>query len=159
MKRIFFLLTLLVSVSMVSCGSDDQSKDAEVEIGKWEPTTLEVETMLPIPKLDYPHSEGCDRDYLEIRSDDTATFYHYEEESCVEVVYENAFEKNGTDVSVNIMGFEVDGEIVSEDSQTMIISADISEVLPYLEAMYPEYSSMLAALTGSRIKITFEKTI
>jgi len=157
MKRIFFLLTLFVGVSIASCSSDDKSEDGVVEVGKWEPTTLEVETLLPIPKLDYPHSEGCDRDYLEIRNDDTATFYHFEEDTCNQVVYDNAFEKNGKEVSVNLMGFEMKGEIVSEDSESMTIRADISELLPYLAVMYPEYSGMLAALTGSKIKLTFKK--
>lgn len=156
MKKLFFILITLIGLSVVSCGSDDKT-DQVTEQGKWQPRTIQITKIVPLYTMDYPHSEGCNKDYLEMGEDNTAKFYHYEEGTCEEIIYENAFTRTGNQVNVNIMGYNINGEIVVETSTTLEIQSDISEYIPYIKVMFPEYEDYLAMLDGATVKLILDK--
>ena len=157
MKKLFFFLIALTSLSIVSCGADDKPEPT-TEQGEWQPRTIQITKIIPLYTLDYPHSKGCNKDYLELNEDETAKFYHYEEESCDEVTYENAYTRTGNQVNINVMGYAIDGEIVTETSTTMEIQSGISEYLPYIKVMFPEeYDNYLEMLDGATVKLILDK--
>src|SRR5690554_820530 len=156
MKKLLFFLIVLTGLSVVSCRTDDKPEPV-VEQGKWQPKTIQITKVVPLYTLDYPHSEGCSKDYLELNEDETAKFYHYEEGSRDEVTYENAFTRTGNQVNINVMGYAIEGEIVTETSTTMEIQSDISEYIPYIKIMSPEYEAYLDMLDGATVKLILDK--
>lgn len=113
--------------------------------------------IIPLYTMNYPHSVGCTKDYLQLMSDDTAKFFHYAETTCEITEYGQAFQRTGNDVTLNVMGYSIKGKVTSETSTSMEIQSEISEYIPYIKAMFPEYESQLALLEGGTVKLLLTK--
>lgn len=160
MKKFLFLTILSAGLLFNSCGSDDTKKiDNEVvtKPGKWEPTNIQLVKVVPLQTIPYPHTANCSKDYLEISADNKAKFYRYEGSNCSVTEYADAFQRAGNDVSLNVLGYKINGTIAVETSTIMEIHSDISEYTPLIVAQFPEYEQYLSVLEGGTVKLSFIK--
>lgn len=172
MKKTLLFSTLLLSLSIISCSSDDSTttdkgnpiienpdnpgNNVTVK-STWEPKTIQLVKVIPLYTIDYPHSEGCTKDYLQLLSNDTAKFFHYEGASCDVTEYGQAFQRNGNNVTMNLMGYTIKGVIASETSTSMEIHSEITEYIPYIKIMLPQYEQYLNLLDGATVKLLLTK--
>ncbi|WLD23852.1 hypothetical protein NU10_00185 [Flavobacterium dauae] len=158
MKK-YLLLSIITLGFLFSCGSSDDSKKEEVQTpqGKWVPQQIQLIKIVPVYTVAYPHTAGCTKDFLQLSTDNTAKFFHYEGSSCEETEYENAFQRSGNNVSLNIMSYQISGTITTETETNMVIESDISEYVPIIKAMFPEYEQYLSALEGGTVKLSLNK--
>lgn len=172
MKILKLLAVCLFSSSLLlSCSDDSTTTDKGNPIienpdnpgnnvtvkSTWEPKSILISKGIISLPMDYPHSEGCTKDYLQLLSNDTAKFFHYEETSCNVTEYGQAFQRTGNNVTLNVMGYSIKGVITSETSTSMEIQSEISEYIPYIKAMFPQYESQLTMLDGATVKLLLTK--
>ena len=172
MKKCLFLSIIAFGLLFASCSSDDSPADVPVKENpddpnnpgdnvtvksEWEPTKIQLIKIVPVYTVDYPHSAGCTKDYLQLLSNNTAKFFHYAETTCDLTEYANAFLRNGNNVSLNIQGYQISGTITTETDTNMVIESDISEYVPIIKAMFPEYEQYLSVLEGGTVKLSLNK--
>jgi len=169
MKKYLFLSIIAFGLLFASCSSDNSSNETEIPDNtpdpnqpvtvksEWEPAKIQLIKIVPVYTVDYPHSAGCTKDYLQLLSNNTAKFFHYEEQDCKTTTYENAFQRNGNNVSLNITGYQISGTITTETDTNMVIESDISEYVPLIKAMFPEYEQYLSVLEGGTVKLSLNK--
>lgn len=173
MKKYIYLAIVSLGLLVMSCnGNDDQKTEIEnpnptpqdpntpvTVASEWEPATIKINSLipLPIPSIDYPHANGCTKDYLQIKTDNTAKFFRYAENSCEETVYNEAFVRSENNVTLNIMGYTISGVITTESSTTMKIESDIKQYEVLIETMFPQYATYLTALGGSKVELQLNK--
>lgn len=167
MKKLKIIaLSMLATSFMLSCSGDDTPANNEQEnqqpvnqvtiTATWKPTTIQIVNIVVLQSIPYPHAQGCNSDHLNIYSDNTNKMFNYTAETCEENVQENAFQRNGNEVTINIQGFEISGTVQETNTQ-MKVSSDISEYQEFVEAFYPDYADMLNTLSGSKVVLTLEK--
>lgn len=166
----------LVSLSLLSLGffascssSDDGGGNTpddgpspgpgtEVTVSStWKPTNFEIEKNgASLYTFNYPHTPNCEIDHLNFYSNNSNKYFHYEGSECTEEVTEDAFVKNGNQVTINVQGYPISGTVV-ETSTEMKVSSDIDQYQALIEAMYPQYAQMLSMFEGATVILTFEK--
>src|SRR5690606_13665938 len=144
---------------LFSCGSSDDSKKEEVQTpqGEWVPQQIQLIKIVPVYTVAYAHTAGCTKDFLQLSTDNTAKFFHYEGSSCEETEYANAFQRNGDNVSLNRQGYQISGTITTETDTNMVIESEIAEYVPIIKAMFPEYEQYLSVLEGGTVKLSLAK--
>ena len=171
MKKYLFLTILSAGLLFASCGSDDSGKSDNGNTpenpenpgqpvtvkSEWEPKTIKLVKIVPLYTLDYPHTSGCTRDYLQLMSDNTAKFFHYEGTDCKVTEYGQAFQRSGNNVTVNVMGYEIKGVVKAETDAYMEIHSDISEYIPLIKAQFPQYEQYLSVLEGGTVILSLDK--
>ncbi|UUV22396.1 hypothetical protein [Paenimyroides aestuarii] len=159
MKKILFLFIAASAILFASCGSDDKKEDPPVSStqGKWEPTTIQLVKIAPLYTLDYPHTESCPKDYLEFTAASSAVFFRHETANCTVTEYANAFQQSGNNVSLNVLGYQINGTITAQTETSMEIQSDISAYIPIIKAQFPEYEQYLSLLEGGTVKLSFVK--
>lgn len=152
---------MLCAVALVfySCESNNSPNDNEPQIitTQWEPQTIELVKIVSLYTADYPHTNGCSKDYLELSSNETAVFFHYDDVECTVTKYEQAFERTENQVKLNMMGYEIEGTITKETATEMEIESEITEYIPYIKKMLPQYADYLDVLEGATVKLTLNK--
>ena len=81
----------------------------------------------------------------------------YENAECKETEYENAFTRNGNNVNLTILGYQISGTISAETETKMEISSDISQYAQLISTLYPDYAQYLSVLEGGTVKLTLNK--
>lgn len=173
MKKLFYITFLSLGFLITSCGSDDASTtkdpikeenpnlqpDPVTVTAEWEPTTIALQTLIPLPfgDLAYPHTENCTKDFLQLFSDNTAKYFRYEGEDCKVTEYANAFKRTDNKVTLNVMGYQISGDIKNETSTSMEIHSDIAQYEEIIKIMFPEYADYLTLLNGATVKLTLNK--
>src|SRR5690606_556008 len=160
MKKYLFLSILFTGLFFTSCGSDDTKKeDTEVvtKPGKWEPTTIQLVKIVPLQTIEYPHTANCTKDYLELSAGNKAIFFRHEGTDCKVTEYTDAFQRSGNNVSLNMLGYKINGTIAVETATNMEIHSDISEYIPLIKEQFPEYEQYLSLLEGGTVKLSFNK--
>lgn len=160
MKKYLFLSILFAGLFFTSCGSDDTKKeDTEVvtKPGKWEPTTIQLVKIVPLQTIEYPHTANCTKDYLELSAGNKAIFFRQEGTDCKVTEYTDAFQRSGNNVSLNMLGYKINGTIAVETATNMEIHSDISEYIPLIKEQFPEYEQYLSLLEGGTVKLSFNK--
>lgn len=160
MKKYLFLAILSAGLFFTSCESDDSKKnDNEVvtKPGEWEPTTIKLVKVVPLQTMDYPHTANCNKDYLQVSADNKAVFYRHEGTNCEATEYADAFQRSGSNVALNMLGYKISGTIAVETSTNMEIHSDISEYIPLIQAQFPEYEEYLSLLEGGTVQLSFVK--
>ena len=152
---------MLCAVALVfySCESNNSTNDNKPQITttKWEPQTIELVKIVSLYTADYPRTKGCGKDYLELSSNGTATFFHYDGAECAVTKYEQAFERTENQVKLNMMGYEIEGTITKETATEMEIQSEITEYIPYIKQMLSQYADYLDVLEGATVKLTLSK--
>lgn len=160
MKKYLFLTIVSAGLFFTSCGSDDTKKVEEkvvIEPSKWEPTTIQLVKIVPLQTIQYPHTTNCTKDYLEILADNKAKFYQYKGTDCKITEYADAFQRKGNNVTLNMLGYKINGTIAVETETNMEIHSDISEYIPLIKAQFPEYEQFLSLLEGGTVKLSLNK--
>lgn len=160
MKKFLFLTILSAGLFFTSCGSDDSKKEENEVVtkpGDWEPTTIQLVKVVPLQTIDYPHTANCTKDYLQLSADNKAIFFRYEGTDCTVTQYADAFQRTGNNVSLNVLGYKIDGTIAAETATNMEIQSDISEYIPLIKTQFPEYEQYLSLLEGGTVKLSFVK--
>jgi len=126
MKRlgIFVASALLLGASFASCGSDDDSNEPGSIVGKWNYNRIKTSVNGTVVS-DEPYDDDeatCERDYLDIRANNTAEFGdYYLDPGCVLDSYESTYVRNGNTLTINDDGDTENAEIVSVNSNTMVL--------------------------------------
>lgn len=174
MKKLFYISFLSLGLLFTSCGSDDtvsntdnpkneenptQNPPPVTVTAEWEPTTIVLQTLIPLPieDLEYPHTVNCTKDFLQLFSDDSAKYFRYEGTDCKVTEYQNAFKRTGNQVTLNVMEYQISGEIKNETATSMEIHSDVSQYEQIITIMFPEYAEYLPYLKGSTVKLSFKK--
>lgn len=170
MKKYFFLAVVTLGLVITSCNSNDDQKtnvenpiitpenpNAPVTVAsEWEPATIQLIKIIPITTINYPHATDCTKDHLQIMSNNTAKFIRYTDADCKVTEYADAFTKNGNNVTVNVLGFNVSGTL-EENSTQMIITSDVDAYIPIIKAQFPQYEQYLGMIEGGTVKLTLQK--
>ena len=128
MKKSFLLFVSIVSLSLTfnSCSNDDDNNSATsgTIVGEWE--FLKEGTIVSGTEFltAYEHTSGCNKDYIEFKSNGIAEDYSYEKPSgsCIEYVDAATWTKDGNALSINYGGGDFfDGEILTLNSTTLKI--------------------------------------
>ena len=128
MKKRILLFVSIVSLSLTfnSCSKDDDSSSetSGTIIGEWEflkeGTIVSGTEFLSV----YEHTSGCNKNYIEFKSNGIAEDYYYEKPagSCVEFVDEATWTKDGNALSLNYGGGDFfDSEIMILNNTTLKI--------------------------------------
>lgn len=169
MKKYLLLSILSVALLFASCGSDDANKNNDnvnpnpdptqpVTVkSEWNPTTIKLVKIITLQEIAYPHTANCTKDYLQLLSNNTAKFYRYQNANCTVTEYADAFKRTGNNVSLNMLGYQINGVIATETDTYMEVHSDISEYVPLIKAQFPEYEQYLSLLEGGTVKLSFNK--
>lgn len=126
MKKITILVAsaLIVGLGFTSCSSDDDSNDNNSIVAKWNYNRVKT-SVNGIVISDEPYDDDeptCERDYLDIRANNTAEFGdYYLNPDCVLETYLSAYAKNGNLITVTQDGDSETAEILSINSNTMVL--------------------------------------
>ncbi|MHA3788112.1 lipocalin family protein [Flavobacterium hauense] len=94
---------VLLGLTAVSCGDDDSSSATGGELkGKWIYAKDGVSVGGKDQLIDHVHTEGCDKDYMEITADEVKDVeYDKVDGACKEYVYEpSKYTRNGNTITV-----------------------------------------------------------
>ena len=128
MKKRILLFVSIVSLSLAfnSCSKDDDSSSSTsgTIVGEWE--FLKEGTIVSGTEFltAYDHTSGCNKNYIEVKSNGISEDYYYEKRagSCVEFVDEATWTKDGNTLSVNYGGGDFfDSEIMILNNTTLKI--------------------------------------
>ncbi|WP_372474302.1 hypothetical protein AB4865_03245 [Capnocytophaga sp. ARDL2] len=156
MKKITSIVALSGLV-FASCSEDKTTTEPTDEIvGKWVPKNVELIQVVKLYEYDYPHTVGCDKDFLDIQSTTQGTFTHFSGTECKAKVASQAFSKEGSDVKLNLNGVEVSGKATFSGNQ-MYITGSLGDYTTFFQEYFPEYASMISMLSGATVKMTFDK--
>lgn len=126
MKKLGILVAsaLLVGMSFTSCSSDDDSNDVGSIVGKWNYDRIKTSVSGQVIS-DEPYDddeETCERDYLNIRANNTAEFGdYYLDPGCVLDSYESTYVRTGNKITITDDEDVETAEIVSANSTTMVL--------------------------------------
>jgi len=162
MKKYLLLFIAFAGLTVTSCDTDDSKKEevkpvVVTESADWEPTTIQLIKIVPLQTIPYPHTENCNKDYLKISKDNKAVFFRYEGAECAVTEYADAFKRDGKNVTLNVLGYQISGVIEVETTSTMEIKSDISAYVPLIKAQFPQYEQYLSLVEGGTVKLTFNK--
>ena len=124
------MLFLIATIGIVSCSKDDDGGEASIE-GKWElfknGTIISGNEELEL----YEHTEGCTKDYVEIKVGGTGSEHVFENNGTGCEDYDDTFTwtRNGNSLTLNYDGDVVTAEILGVTSTTLKIKfVDVDEV-------------------------------
>mgnify|MGYP001260789727 CR=1 FL=1 len=159
MKNHLLLAILVIPLFFISCNSKEKEKNDEEIIFQthWVPTKIQLVKIIPLYTINYPHTENCAQDYIQLNTDETANFVRFSGVNCEETIYQKAFVRNGEEVSLNIMGHQINGMITLEDANTLLIESDIVEYTSYIEQILPDYSQYLSVLNDAKVTLELKK--
>lgn len=171
--RKFFTFLAIVSFMAVGCSEDNNNSNNAPITGEpgdtgggqnnpvtvsseWIPANIQIIQIIPLETIAYPHIQGCENDYLQLMSNNTGKYYKHEEGDCTLEIIEQAFVRNGDQVTLSLNGFTVSGTI-AESANQMVVTSSANEYLPFIQQMYPEAEQYLSLLQGATIKLTLNK--
>lgn len=159
MKNHLLLAILVIPLFFISCNSKEKEKNDEEIIFQthWVPTKIQLVKIIPLYTINYPHTENCTQDYIQLNTDETANFVRFSGVNCEETIYQQAFVRNGEEVSLKIMGHQINGMITLEDANTLLIESDIEEYTSYIEQILPDYSQYLSVLNDAKVTLELKK--
>lgn len=167
--RTLLSIIALTCLFFTSCSDDNSTKEnnqinnpgdnnAITVVSEWNPSSLQIIKLIPLETFEYPHQVGCEKDYLQLLSNNTGKFISFNENDCAQEVYEQAFTRSNDQVTLNLNGYTISGTLQETDNQ-MILSSPIDDYLPFIQTLYPEAEQYLPLLEGATIKLLFTKKI
>lgn len=154
MKKILFLLPLLTI--LFSCSSDDSSK--KEEIIEWIPKQIAiVNSSTPIHAFEYPHQQGCEPDFIRLTENNAAVFIEHEEGTCNIIETAQEWNRSGNQISFTIFDTVINGTIITDINNVLVIEADASQFTEIIILMYPDLASYAELINTMKVKITLHK--
>lgn len=126
MKKIGILVAsaLVMGLSFTSCSSDDDSNEVGSIVGKWNYNRIKTSVNGQVIS-DEPYDDDeltCDRDYLNIRANNTAEFGdYYLDPGCVLDSYESTYVRNGNTLTITDNDDVETVQILSANSTSMVL--------------------------------------
>jgi hypothetical protein len=116
-KRIFFGLLLCIGLFAGSCSSDDNEGETLIPLqGKWHLSKTGsvvggTETLIDAPQ----NASGCNRDYLELKLDNTATIGDYDStvSACALTTHAGIYSRSHNNLTTVIEGVSKTQDIVN----------------------------------------------
>ncbi|MHC0439428.1 lipocalin family protein [Flavobacterium sp. 3-210] len=107
-RRILFGLLLCIGLSAVSCSNDDNEGETLIPLeGKWNLSKTGTvvggtETLIDAPQ----NQSGCDRDYLQLKLDNTATIGDYDStvSACALTTQTGIYSRSHNNLTISITG-------------------------------------------------------
>lgn len=121
MKKSILLFVAIFSLSLASCSSDD-SAPAEISlIGKWEPVKTGAIVQGQEMLQDFPHTQGCTRDYYQFTAStmENFTFDVNSNNDCFEFSDSFSYTRNGNTVLIFDEDEDAKMEILLLDAATL----------------------------------------
>lgn len=145
MKKYILALTIVASLGFGSCSSDDNTttpdEETNVLLGKWIPETAYVDALGTAMEEAYPHQADCEKDFLEIGVSETTFAYH--DATCETESFTDVYEVNDAIISFNLMGMDVDLEIVDNTENTLRLKGTGEDFEPLIPLLFPELAEMI----------------
>ncbi len=134
---------------LAGCSSDDggntpgQDTPAPSDpiVAKWTPEKI-VPVVPVIGEVDeyaqnYPHQQGCDKDYVDLQPQHVMKIYQHNADCTVNEQTET-WQKNNTTITINVLGTEIEGTIISPaEGNQLIIESEAQEYQSIIEQYYP----------------------
>lgn len=130
MKKILGLL--LLAPLVWSCSSDDDSTSQQSVLVNTQWTPEKVVPVIPfIGESDdyaqfYPHQTNCDKDYVVFLEQNEMKTYTHSETCVVDEQVQN-WQEDGSNITIEYMGYNISGQMSGENSNQMVIESDLSE--------------------------------
>lgn len=130
MKKILGLL--LLTPLVWSCSSDDDSTSQQSVLVNTQWTPEKVVPVIPfIGESDdyaqfYPHQTNCDKDYVVFLEQNEMKTYTHSETCVVDEQVQN-WQEDGSNITIEYMGYNISGQMSGENSNQMVIESDLSE--------------------------------
>lgn len=145
-----YILALVVVVVVVSlgvfiCSSDDNTGTIAPEentlLGKWIPEMAYVGALGTDAQEAYPHQENCEKDFLEIGEEETS--FAYQDVTCEAKSFIDVYEASGNRIAFNLMGLDVDLEIVVNTEDTLRLKGAGENFEPLIPLLFPEFADTI----------------
>lgn len=162
MKKNLLFFGLFLLFSVVSCTSDDSTTTTEVtpnpSTGDWIPGQISLmNANVPIFNAPYPHAEGCDKDYIRLLSNSTATFFEHEPGTCAITETLQPWNRDGNQISLVIYNTPVTGTIILETATQLIIESDADQYTSLISILYPQFADYIDLLEGMKVQLVLNK--
>ncbi|WP_051200049.1 hypothetical protein [Flavobacterium subsaxonicum] len=103
MKNAKLLLGVFAAVAMLtSCGDDDNNSTSASIVGKWAYSKDGVSAQGQEMLLDYEHTEGCNKDYVEFTADGKYFDVEYPTGCVADTIYNETYVKDGNTLTTGI---------------------------------------------------------
>lgn len=159
MKKISLFFTLFGLLTIVSCSSDDGTPTNEVNptpnVVEWIPKQIIVEAINY--QLDYPHAQGCPNDYIRIVNNNSAILFEHEQGTCEITETEQAWNRNGNQISLTLFDTNITGTVVTENNTEMIVQVPMNQISGLITLLYPEVADYIGLLANTNVKIVLLK--
>lgn len=121
MKNSILFLVTIFSLSLTSCSSDDPAPAEISLIGKWEPVKTGAIIQGQEILQDFPHTEGCTRDYTQFISNTMNTFKFNTDmnNNCFEFADSFSYTRTGNNVLIFDEDEDAKMEILLLDATTL----------------------------------------
>jgi len=159
MKKISLLFIFFGLLTISACSSDDETPDNEVTptptVLEWIPKQIIVEAINYT--LDYPHAQGCPNDYIRIVNTNSAILFEHEQGTCEITETEQAWNRNGNQISLTLFDTNITGTVVTENNTEMIVQVPVNQISGLIILLYPEVADYIGLLANTNVKIVLLK--
>ena len=132
MKKInlIFIAIIMSSFSFYSCSEEDSGVDPGKLIAKWEyfqeGEVINGQEIL----MTYEHSEGCEKDFIEILSNGTVrdvSYYFNNNNPCFEDVYITTWSVNSNNFTTTFLGYDFTTQVLTLNATTLKVKYNNDE--------------------------------
>ncbi|MFD2909825.1 hypothetical protein ACFSX9_13890 [Flavobacterium ardleyense] len=118
-KRIsLFVSVLILALVSTSCSKDDDGPSGNI-VGKWE-FFKEGVVVNNVESLEFSsYTDGCSKDFTEIREDGTLSTTFYYETNCLSEIIDATYTKSGNSLIIS-QGGQTREDIIKELTQTTL---------------------------------------
>jgi len=162
MKKNILLFAFCSIFALVSCSSDDSSISTEVtpipSTVEWIPGQISLMSGSTVLFTEsYPHANGCDKDYIRLVGNTSATLFEHEPGTCAITETTQSWNRNGNQISLVIFDTPVTGTIISETATQLTIESDVSQYSAMISLLYPEIVDYLNLIQGAKVRLVLDK--
>ncbi|MEZ0006170.1 hypothetical protein ABH942_001533 [Flavobacterium sp. 28YEA47A] len=130
-KKLFLILPVII-FSLYSCSSDDSTSATVTLEGKWQYTRIGTFTDNQEILMDYQHTPGCSKDYIEILPGGIIKNHEFNNPNCQETISTGTWTRSNNSITVRYPDQPaIPGEILELTSTTLktkFIQPDITDI-------------------------------
>lgn len=162
MKKSILLLSFCSILALISCSSDDSSNITEVTPNPssvdWVPGQISLLSGgTALFNDSYPHAEGCDKDFIRLVGNTSATLFEHEPGTCAITETIQPWNRNGNQISLVIYDTPVTGTIISETATQLTIESDASQYTGLISLLYPQFADYIDLIQGMKVQLVLNK--
>lgn len=120
MKKVILLFVAIVSLSSItSCSDDDEAASL---VGKWQYSKEGVASNGQEVLVDYEHTEGCTKDFIQITATTVTDHSFFNDGECVEETFSTTYTRNGNTLTVGSGSEVTTAQIATLNGSTLKIT-------------------------------------